>query len=246
MSRMRIAAVSLALPLLAAGSAAAGSITLYEGGGFQGQSVTVRGDVENFAHYHPWNDRARSLVVNSGTWEVCKHKNFKDCTILRGGARVQDLGAIGLFARISSVRQLDDHAWRDRDHDWRDRDWRDRDWRDRDRDRDWRDRDRRDWDRRDDWGRDPWGRDSRYDDPRYRDRTGWGTPPRGRDDVIWNDGPRGGGLSSCQQRVYNGLAQRFGYNARVSFSGAANEGAVNWNGEYWQFRCTNSEINIWQ
>ncbi|HYE51520.1 MAG TPA: beta/gamma crystallin-related protein [Azospirillaceae bacterium] len=240
---VRIAFAAAFAAATIAGPALAGSITLYDEAGFRGASVTVRHDVENFAKHAPWNDRARSLVVNSGTWEICKHKNFKDCTVLRRGSQVADLGQIGYFRQISSVRELDTYADRGRDRDWDDRrrrdDW-DRDPWDRDPwDRDGRRDDRRDrddrWGRDDDWGRnDDWDRGSRWDPPR-----------RPRDTVMWND-TRRGNLSSCQRRVFEGFVQRFGYEAPASFSGAPDEGAINWNGQYWQFRCTASEINIWQ
>lgn len=108
--RSLLAGVAVALW---AGSAAAGSITLFSEAGFSGDRATLRHDIGNLAEYAPWNDRARSLVVNSGTWEVCRHKNYKDCTVLRGGSRLADLGQIGMYGQISSVRELDVYGRRD-------------------------------------------------------------------------------------------------------------------------------------
>ncbi|ACI99439.1 conserved hypothetical protein [Rhodospirillum centenum SW] len=120
MMRSLLAGVALAMW---AGSAAAGSITLFSEADFRGERTTLRYAIGNLAEYPPWNDRARSLVVSSGTWEVCRHKNFKDCTVLRAGSRVGDLGQIGMFRQISSLRELD--AYGRRDDRWDDR-WNDR------------------------------------------------------------------------------------------------------------------------
>ncbi|QJE73816.1 beta/gamma crystallin family protein [Aerophototrophica crusticola] len=205
-----------------AGPAAAGSVTLFSEGHFRGERLTIDGDISNLSKLPPWNDRARSLVVNSGVWEVCKHKKYKDCVQLRRGARVADLGQIGYFGQISSLRQVgDDYGWRGRD---RDRDWDDdRRW---PRDPDWRD---------DDWRRPP---PPPPPPPRWGDRD-W---DRDRD---WG-GDRDYDWSSCQRQVYDGLIQRYGYRARARFSGFPDEGTVWFDGQPWQFRCRGGRVNIWQ
>lgn len=147
-----LAAAALSTCLMA-GTAVAGSITLYSDYDFRGESVTLRRDVDNFAHFPPWNDRAVSMVVNSGTWEICKHAGYRDCRIVRGG-QVGDLGQLGFYKQISSIRELDSFG---RD----DRRWRDDPWRD--------DRYRRD-PPRDPWGP-GWG--PGWDKPRERDRIIW-------------------------------------------------------------------------
>lgn len=139
-------AAALVTLFLGTASAAASSITLFSEYDFTGESVTLRRDVDNFAHFPPWNDRAVSMVVNSGTWEICKHAGYRDCTIVRGG-QVGDLGHLGFYKQISSIRALDSFGRNDR----------------------------RDGNHRDRWDRDPWDdhRHPGWDRPRQRDRVIW-------------------------------------------------------------------------
>lgn len=219
---MKTIAAALTL-LLWTGTAAAGSITLFSEYRFTGESVTLRRDVENFAHYPPWNDRAVSLVVNSGTWEVCRHAGYRDCAIVRGG-QVADLGQLGMYRQISSIRALD--SFGRRDDLWGHDRWR-----------------RDPWD--DPWNRPPpppWG-PPHWSGSRDRDRIIWKDDRWGGDEGGWNSV---GNLSRCQARVYEGFFERFGYRARAQFYGASDEGTVRWDGETWRFACTDGRVHIWQ
>lgn len=225
---------ALVATVLTAGAAQAAhpSITLYSEPGFRGESITIRQDIDNFAKLPPWNDRARSLVVNGGTWEVCKHKNYDKCRTLAPGAQISHLGEIKYLGEISSLRSLDSYGRRDPRHD--DRRWDDRRWDD----RRWDDRRGRD----DDWGRDPWNRPA---PPVHRPSPRWGD-----DDVIWDD-PRQkpypvNNLTACQRTVYEGFVDRYGRRAQVEFTGSGRDGTVWWNGEPWRYRCGGGQINIWQ
>lgn len=115
--------------------AAAGEMSLYSRPDFRGAEVTVRGTASNFVDLG-FNDRASSIIVRSGTWEVCEHKDFGgQCTVLERG----EYRSLDRFSdRISSVREIERRGGRD--------DYRDRDDRRGDDHRDW--RDRRDDDRR--------------------------------------------------------------------------------------------------
>ncbi|MEA1651377.1 beta/gamma crystallin-related protein [Nitrospirillum sp. BR 11164] len=106
MHRLMGAAV-LAGTLMTAGGALAGEITLFSEPFFRGDALTVRDGVENLADMGRWNDRAKSMIVRSGEWEVCKNAGFRDCKRVGRGTRIGDLGEIGLFASISSARQID-------------------------------------------------------------------------------------------------------------------------------------------
>lgn len=104
--------------------AAAGEISLYSQPDFRGNQITVRDTVRNFQDTG-FNDRASSIAVHSGAWEVCEHKDFGGrCTVLERG-EYRDLGRLG--NAISSVRELDrrDDDRRDRGDDDR-RGWHDR------------------------------------------------------------------------------------------------------------------------
>ncbi|MDQ2964022.1 MAG: beta/gamma crystallin family protein [Pseudomonadota bacterium] len=87
-------------------TAVAGEITLYEGENFQGRSLTLRGETRNFDRT-TFNDRASSLVVRDGVWEVCTDAYFAGrCVTLRPGEYPVLEG--GLDRRISSARQVAD------------------------------------------------------------------------------------------------------------------------------------------
>jgi uncharacterized protein YcfJ len=78
-------------------------VTLYGREDFQGRSMTVDrpiGDLERF----DFSDRASSLVVQGGSWEVCDDVRFGGrCVVLRPG-RYPSLAAMGLDNSISSLR----------------------------------------------------------------------------------------------------------------------------------------------
>jgi uncharacterized protein YcfJ len=104
-------------------------ITFYENDGFRGRAFTTSKPVRDFRSVG-FNDRASSVVVQSGRWEVCEDSNFGGaCVVLRPGSYTS-LGAMGLNDQLSSVRQSDqrrtsapdapepmrepDYAWRRR------------------------------------------------------------------------------------------------------------------------------------
>jgi hypothetical protein len=103
-----------------AGSADAGELALFSDRGFHGDRVVVTTDVRNMADLRRWNDRARSLVVESGAWEVCRDARYRGgCVTLRPGEQIADLRDLGLNRSISSAREIDEVALSDR---WRGRD----------------------------------------------------------------------------------------------------------------------------
>ena len=63
----------------------AGELTLYENAGFHGRNVTLRAYTQNVGEVG-FNDRASSLVMLSGRWEVCTEAGFRGyCTTLAPG-----------------------------------------------------------------------------------------------------------------------------------------------------------------
>ncbi|HTD05159.1 beta/gamma crystallin-related protein [Undibacterium sp.] len=94
----------LALVALCGTAAQAGQITLYEHSGFDGRQVDLRDAVPSLRDIG-FNDRASSVVVRSGRWEVCSDDGFRgDCAVLeRGEYRTLDPR---LNNRISSVREV--------------------------------------------------------------------------------------------------------------------------------------------
>ena len=83
----------------------AAQVTFYEAEGFRGRTFSVNKPVDNFARYG-FNDRASSVVVERGRWEVCENDRFRGrCTLLKRGS-YDSLRGMGLENRISSARQV--------------------------------------------------------------------------------------------------------------------------------------------
>ena len=88
---------------LAVAAQAAAQVTFYEREGFQGRSFTTERTVNNFERFG-FNDRASSVVVSRGRWEVCEDARFSgQCVVLRPG-RYESLREIGLNNQVSSIR----------------------------------------------------------------------------------------------------------------------------------------------
>jgi uncharacterized protein YcfJ len=97
-------ALGVSAALLSANALAA--ITFYEGEGFRGRSFTTDERVRNFER-SGFNNRASSVVVDRGRWEVCEDTRFEGrCVILRRGS-YESLRQMGLDNRISSVRPVE-------------------------------------------------------------------------------------------------------------------------------------------
>ena len=96
------------LGVAAAGLAAHASaqVTFYEGEGFRGRAFAATGEVRNFDRTG-FNDRASSVVVDRGRWEVCEDARYKGrCVVLRRGS-YDSLRSMGMENRISSVRPVE-------------------------------------------------------------------------------------------------------------------------------------------
>jgi uncharacterized protein YcfJ len=81
-------------------------VTFYEREDFHGRAFTADRPLPNFDR-SGFNDRASSVVVDRGRWEVCEDAGFRGrCIVLRRGS-YPSLAAMGLNDRISSVRPVD-------------------------------------------------------------------------------------------------------------------------------------------
>ena len=113
---MRIAAtrpLTRALVVMVTGMAfaapALAQITLYENDAYGGRSFTAQGNVLDLRR-NGFNDRASSVVVRSGRFEICEDSNFGGrCMVLRPG-QYPALSAMGLNDRVSSVRSVSNNA----------------------------------------------------------------------------------------------------------------------------------------
>ena len=133
MKRLLAAAAVLAT---FAQAATAGEITLFTDSNFRGARVTVDREAYNLADIG-FNDRASSLVVRSGVWQICEDRNFGGYCQEFGPGEYRDLPRFN--DRISSVREISrggpgrgyEHDNRQGGPGWRgDRDERRGDWRD--------------------------------------------------------------------------------------------------------------------
>ena len=136
-------------------AAQAGQLTLYTDVNFSGHAVTVQGATRDLGSLG-FNDRASSMVIASGRWEVCVDADFRGhCELFERGqyARID-----GWNDNISSVREVGGRGdQRGRGQQWQEERGRDERGRD-DRGRDERERDERGRDGSWQQGRDEPGR----------------------------------------------------------------------------------------
>ncbi len=89
---------------VAIGAAAANAqVTLYADEGFRGMMYNAGGPVRDLGRIG-FNDRASSVVVERGEWEVCDDARFSGrCVVLRPGS-YPSLRSLSLNDRVSSLR----------------------------------------------------------------------------------------------------------------------------------------------
>jgi uncharacterized protein YcfJ len=84
---------------------ASAQVTFYEHENFEGRAFTTQRPVDNFNRLG-FNDRASSVVVSGGAWEVCDDSDFHgQCLILRPGS-YPSLRAMNMNNRLSSARAI--------------------------------------------------------------------------------------------------------------------------------------------
>lgn len=102
----RLIAAAAVLASLAP-AAFAGQLTLFADNDFRGNQVTLSNTVTNLNDLG-FNDRTSSIVVRSGTWQLCEHKDFGGyCAELRPG---EYRSLEGFNDKISSVREVGNGA----------------------------------------------------------------------------------------------------------------------------------------
>lgn len=84
---------------------AVAQIVFYEQEGLRGRSFAANGRIDNFENTG-FNDRASSVVVQRGEWEVCEHAYYRGrCLTLRPG-EYPSLRAMDMNNKISSARAV--------------------------------------------------------------------------------------------------------------------------------------------
>ena len=99
----------LAIGIIACVSATAAQaqIILYENNDFKGRSIRGTDVVKNLRN-SGFNDKASSVKVLTGTWEICTDADFRgDCTVLEPG-QYPSLSDFRLNDRVSSLRKVGD------------------------------------------------------------------------------------------------------------------------------------------
>jgi hypothetical protein len=116
MKRLFAAAAVLAL---CSHAAFAGELTLFADSDFRGARVTVQRDAPDLARIG-LNDKVSSMIVRSGTWQVCEHAGFGGQCAEFGPGEYRSLPRFN--DSISSVREVTRGGpGRDRDGGWDDR-----------------------------------------------------------------------------------------------------------------------------
>jgi hypothetical protein len=100
MKRLLAAAAVLAT---FAQAAFAGEITLFTDSNFRGPSVTINRDAYNLADIG-FNDRASSIIVRSGVWQVCEDRDFGGYCAEFGPGEYRELPRFN--DSISSLREV--------------------------------------------------------------------------------------------------------------------------------------------
>ncbi|MFN7163544.1 MAG: beta/gamma crystallin-related protein [Hyphomonas sp.] len=94
----------------AAPGAGFASLTLYSETGLRGQALTLDRDEPSLSRAG-FNDRARSVDIRAGVWEVCVDGDYRGrCVTL--DRPMSDLRDAGLSGNVSSVRLLPDDRYR--------------------------------------------------------------------------------------------------------------------------------------
>lgn len=88
---------------LAASAHASAELMLYEHENFGGSTLQVSGPATNLTNNN-FNDITSSVVVRSGTWQLCGDANYRGQCITLSPGSYRSLSAMGLNDRISSIR----------------------------------------------------------------------------------------------------------------------------------------------
>ena len=91
-----------ALTLLALATQAGAQAVFFEHDGFRGRSFSTEHQIRNLAR-EGFNDRASSVQILGGRWEVCEDARFRGrCMVLRPG-RYPSLSSMGMNDRLSTA-----------------------------------------------------------------------------------------------------------------------------------------------
>ena len=96
---------ALAATILTLSAQALAQITLYEDDGWRGRAFSTGHEIGDLSRVG-FNDRASSVIVEDGQWELCSDAGFSGkCMILRRG-NYGSLSSMGMNDRVSSLRPV--------------------------------------------------------------------------------------------------------------------------------------------
>ena len=104
MKTLAKACIALAVGLVA--QAASAQITFYAHEGFTGQTFRTAKPIKDFRKFG-FDDRATSVIVENGRWEVCEDPGFGGACVVLAPGSYPSLRAMGLNNQLSSVRFAD-------------------------------------------------------------------------------------------------------------------------------------------
>lgn len=89
----------------AAATSAAQEIVLYQNEHFRGPEFRAHESVSDLARVG-FNDRASSVTVRGGSWQLCSDSFYRGQCITLGPGNYSSLGAMGLNSTVSSLREV--------------------------------------------------------------------------------------------------------------------------------------------
>lgn len=103
--RHSLAATFFAASITGAASTSAQEITVFEHDNFTGRRFAANASVADLGTTG-FNDRASSIVVRSGTWQVCSDHYYRGRCVTLTNGDYPSLASLGLNDRVSSIREL--------------------------------------------------------------------------------------------------------------------------------------------
>jgi hypothetical protein len=82
-----------------------GDLQFFDQPGFRGAALELHRDADNFVQ-RGFNDRASSMIIRRGTWELCSDIHYGGRCRVFGPGQYESLGR-GLSERVSSARLID-------------------------------------------------------------------------------------------------------------------------------------------
>src|SRR5664279_2325112 len=98
-------AAAFGIVVVAQASVASAQITLYENDNFNGRNYRASYSVPNLDDTG-FNDKASSVTVRSGRWQLCADAYFRGTCVTLGPGEYSSLRAMGMNDKVSSVREL--------------------------------------------------------------------------------------------------------------------------------------------